>query len=323
MKLRALECKHLHDILGHPSDHVLKAMLASGKILNTHMVVKDVEMMREICGPCAGCIQGKLPAARSDVSSNYKATSIGELVHMDLIRFGSEDFIIAVDEYSNFCSSVQLPSKKRDDVLEAVVAINNVYKSSGNVIRAVRTDSEAVLVSIQNEINGLGITCSNTIPEQHAVVVERAIRTIKDKARSLLFNLSYSLPQSLWRYAIEEAVQSTNYLLNSKNEETPNEMFYGKKYDLNFAGQHSFGTVAWFRVPYSHGNNQKRSALGVVVGHVSNSKDMHLVWNPSTKKVVRRGKGHVTPPVDEVLKIMELQDQDHELITEVMASDAI
>jgi hypothetical protein len=70
----------------HCSDEALKTALNNGLIIGTGLTAKDVDVARDIFGPCFACMAGKVtkPSYKHD-SVAPPATCVGQTVHADLL----------------------------------------------------------------------------------------------------------------------------------------------------------------------------------------------------------------------------------------------
>jgi hypothetical protein len=159
-------------------------------------------------------------------------------------------------------------------------------------VKNIRTDSEAVFQSLETALMETEIIPSYTAPENHERKAERAIQTIKSKARAIIYGLDYKLPKKLYGYALEYAVNSNNMVSNVNNPATtPNEMMIGRKINAKQDCRAIFGEIGQFRIPYANDDSAgARSETGIVVGRVPNSHGVLKVFIPTRNQVVRRFK---------------------------------
>jgi hypothetical protein len=112
----------------------------------------------------------------------------------------------------------------------------------------VRSDKEPCLAAAN--LLDININKQSAPPGRHEHHAERAIWSLKGKLRCALLPLPYTIPPSLYPYAVQYATESANIVPNKKCEpSTPSEIVTGRKVDTN--NRQSFGTVATFKVPSS------------------------------------------------------------------------
>ena len=323
----------LHRDLHHPADAVLRRMLKTGKILNTVCVSSDVDKYREVMGPCEGCAKGKMTKRAAHPSLTPRSSSNGELVHVDLMFFVGYIFLIAVDDYSRKKFSVEVASKQKADILKAVQLLRNSFLESNFGMIEIRHDGEASLVNSVDDMNQLFIKTSLSTPGDHTSIAEVAIRVIKNKARATVEGLGFKLPAHLVPYLISDVIFGMNMTLAEDRDETPNEIYHGRKFDVATHGRAQFGDFGYFRCDpkADKGNLAERATLGMVVGRVSNGGGSVRVFQPSRGTVVIRYKFQPakldTATRNFILQTWKKVDEselepDEELVTEIQ-EDAI
>jgi hypothetical protein len=225
---------------------------------------------------------------------------------MDIMQFAKQLYLVSVDDYCGFVVTVLLPDKRQMTVEDAINKVINVYKSGGHKILTFRSDSEAVFISCEEFIGSMNATLTLAAPENHDRVVERAIRSIKDKTRALIYSLPYVLPSWTWRYAVEYAVLGMNSVPNvNTGVRSPNEFVQGKKLIYEQDVKASFGTIIESRLPYAGDDaTGPRSETGVVVGRHPRSKGMLKVYMIASKRVVKRYKHVQVPLTEEILNAL-------------------
>ena len=185
---------------------------------------------RHLLGPCDGCVKGKMTQEVAVTSKSRKADKIGELIHMDFMFFNGDTHLITSDDYSNYIISIYLKTRDKQSVVNAIKRVLNINTSYGITVKELRSDSESVFIESEDSINSFGALLSTVAPSHHEKSIERLIRTVKEKTRSIIYGLPYKLPLSLYRYAPEYAI-SHNAVPNIKTEhESPSNMLYGRKY---------------------------------------------------------------------------------------------
>jgi hypothetical protein len=322
---RARLVQHTHEALGHVNDATLIDMLKNGNVLNTPLVASDVAKSREINGPCEGCIKGKMTHNDATTSMNPSETSIGGLLHMDIMNFNSEMFLISIDECSKHVVTVRLVNKQRRTMELALQKIVNIYKGYNHVVKGIRTDGEAIFISCHDFLKSIFVNPSQTAPENHETYAERCIRSVKDKARSIIYGLSYALPSHLYRYALEHAVSCINMVTNKDHPtETPNQMIMGSKVDVRKDLRAAFGDIGLFRIPYSNTHSvSARAETGIVVGRVHGSHGILKVWVPSRNKIVNRFKFVKSKMTNELKEYLDAQFTMPEEVRETEISEPV
>ena len=294
IKRRIARAMELHARLGHPSDAVLNKMITQGSLINCDVTPKDIKLMRTHHPTCKGCYMGKVTHQAASTTNTPRNSYIGDLVHTDLYFWEGRTYLMALDDMSNHLSSVEISSKSNEDVRNAIDQLCTSYNFYGHKITSLRTDCEAVFLSLEDYLMTFGIGLQITAPENHEKNIERYMRVLGDKARANIHGLDYQLPVKLYPYAIEFSVMAMNRVPNLATEATtPYELFTGKKLTFNKDLRAHFGEVGMFRIPYANVNSTKsapRAELGIVVGSKQNSNGTLKVFLPVKNRVVLRSK---------------------------------
>jgi hypothetical protein len=153
---------------------------------------------------------------------------------------------------------------------------------------------------------------SISAPDHHEVGIERIVRTIKEKARAIIHNLSYKLPKMLYCHAWQYSIISHNKVSNFKTmTSTPNSLVKGVKLDAKLECRASFGDIGYFYKPKrSADKDGARAELGIVIGRVPNSNGTLKVFIPATKQIVSRYKFKSAPVTEEFRQYIENQFED-------------
>ena len=127
------------------------------------------------------------------------------------------------------------------------------------------SDGEGGINSIQHYINKVA-KYQPVGPHQHEPVVERTIRTIKERVRAVLNSLPYTLPSTLLHYLISYVVRSINMIpnINSSDNLSPREKLLGRKIDVKIDLRIEFGQYVQARVPNIISNSMSNRTEGCI-----------------------------------------------------------
>jgi hypothetical protein len=271
---KAKQAWKLHHALGHPGLDSLSNSLNAGVILGCSATTKDLRLAYKLFGPCSHCLAGKITKPSYKPSLTTPVTSVGEYVHMDLIPLskvslgGSKFGLIVVDEFSGFLILITLNSKSTKSLERAITEVISRFKRHNHRIRNLITDSESNFSACSTFIGLCGIVPKQVPPYQHAQRMERYVRTINDRSRTILDSLNYHLPAELDLELIHAVVEQLNMLGNSTHpNSSPNIIVKGEKIDLRQSLPPAFGTPAMFHHAGKVQNKKiTRSNAGIVLG---------------------------------------------------------
>lgn len=225
---------------------------------------------------CSDCPMGKGTHASHPSSTRQKATSVGEIVHTDLIGpispvslGGSKYILLFTDEFSNYRSSYMLKSKT-----ETAQAIENyictMESETGNKLKCLWSDcgSELINENIKTILNLERVTTKTSTPytPQQNGTAERSNRTLIEMTRTMV-NTS-KLKLEVWAEAVNCATYVLNRVTSSrKGDVSPFEHWFRRK--PNIAHLVEFGTqVQILVVPRKKGSKWlSKTTNAVIVGH--------------------------------------------------------
>ncbi len=261
--------RDLHQVMNHPSDQVLMETVKSGVLGNVQISWEDVIKLNKTFGTCIECKESKATRIGTKFSE-HEVVAPGEVVEMDIFFIGSSLFLLLIDLFSGFIMTYNIKSKSKSHVMEGIENIKAKFNSYKIDITILACDKESSFTYLEKEINLLGIQLVQFSPQDHASVCERAIRSIKQKIMSTIYdfqNTYFTFPLFLVKYLVAWCTTSNNILVNSKcKPKCPRQIF-----DPGFI-LHSdflnikFGDVYYFRRPNSKNGLSSKIELCLVVG---------------------------------------------------------
>ncbi|KAI3773048.1 hypothetical protein L6452_04246 [Arctium lappa] len=214
-----------HGRLGHVNFNSIQRLIK----LN-HIPKFDIDSNHK----CPTCVESKL--TRTSFKSIERKTEPLDLIHTDVCdlksiptRGGNKYFITFIDDSTKYCYVYLLKSK--DEAIDKFVLYKNEVENQLNKkIKVVRSDRGGEYVSPFAEFcsnNGIRHEFTAPYSPQQNGMAERKNRTLKEMVNAML--ISSGLSQNMWG----EAILSANYLLNKiprkKKDETPYELWMGRK----------------------------------------------------------------------------------------------
>ena len=259
---RAAEVMVLHYSLSHPNDQALGIALSTG---NSHLTKKDVEVYRQVYGPCQHCTLAKLHHEPAVTSTSQHAVKVGNL-HIDLLPFKNKTFggytfaIFSVDEFSHFVYLKGIKTKNATDVLNGLLNMISFYKARDHTISIITCDAESVFIGLESSLGNIGIELVIRNPGRHERLAERVIQSLKSKDRAVRYSLTKIIPDALRFELLCNVAQGMNSVPNKfTGNITPLEIVTGRKPNFNRV---PFGTMGISKMMDSPGG-----VAVMVVGH--------------------------------------------------------
>lgn len=285
------ELNDLHAQLGHPSDKTLSKILKSRPELTKQLKHHHINKYRKKLGPCQSCLKGK--TTNGPFRSNTNKQVLESDYEADIFYVEGNMFLLMVQVSTGYMLCGTLEDKTTRSILEMFTKLHARILSHGREIKCITTDSEATLQACADELGKNKIRLRLKGPGEHAKTVERHIRTIKDKTRTLLNSLPYNLPKELVKYAVLFGIYKLNRTVRSQSEaKSPYELFSGKQVQLTGNYLLEFGCIVEAKRPYLNNTMNQRTDTGILIGIIPDSDHTVMIYNLYNQKIYRRN--HVT-----------------------------
>ena len=284
---RALKVEELHRSLSYTSLESLENIVRRCPY-GFDILPSDVSVYRRYLHArrCISCALGKTTTAPAEESERPKATAVGERIIADIFfiksdAFKSNDiFLLTIDEFCGQMHIRHLASRSLEHVTDAFRSIMAEYIKTGCPVKTIRLDREATFDEIGSTFAGpLHIIVEPCIPNRHARVAERAIRTLCNLFRSTIAGLPYALAPHLYGRLMEYVATSRNLVTNTHNTVLSSyELFTGRSPDYKRLLGMSFGDLVTYATK-STNSDESRAIVGLIVGRSMETPGGAVIWD--------------------------------------------
>ena len=225
-KEKPIHAMILHGMLGHANEETCK------KTANKFGIQIEGKFVE-----CEDCMLAKAKQQNLKKKSDSISMKVGERIFLDITPFnyksfgGSKNWLLIVDDYSDFCWSYFL--KTKDELAEKVVNfIKDLMMRNKIKIECIRLDNAGENKSLNNLClkEGLGIKFEWTAPgtPQQNGKVERKFATLFGYARAMLNEAEVPLGtrKGLWAEAASTATHIHNICIRKNTSQTPYELVF-------------------------------------------------------------------------------------------------
>ncbi|KAJ9555886.1 hypothetical protein OSB04_010500 [Centaurea solstitialis] len=237
---------------------------------------------------CESCLSGKMTKQPFN-KDNERANELLGIIHTDVCgpfshvaRGGYRYFITFTDDFSRY-GYVYLIRHKSEAFERFKEFQNEVQNQLDRKIKFLRSDRGGEYLSLEfdNHLMECGIVSQLTPPytPQMNGVSERRNRTLLDMVRSMMCRSS--LPVSFWGHALETAAHILNRVPTKSVENTPYEIWMGKKPKLSFLK--IWGCEVYVKRPTSE-KLKPKSDKCFFVGYPKTTVGYYF-YNPTENKV--------------------------------------
>ena len=312
----AKRAKKLLAAIGYPSVKDFKAALKSGMIKNCPVNVEDLDICMDIFGNDIASLKGKTTRNAPDrVRTNIIAVPRFILhkngtvtLDIDLFYVNRLGFLTSLSQNITFGTVQHVLDRKATTILNGVMAIIEHYLLRGFTVKVINADNE--FEPLRKDLIKMGIATNITSANEHVPRIERRIRLIKERVRSIRHTLPYvTMPKSM----VVDMVKFVVHWLNAfpvkggiSENMSPGLIMTGKSVDFQLHCKQPFGSYVQTHEENSPRNSQQARTLGAITLGLNNSSQAgYYFMNLNTGKRIHRRSWTPVPMPDEVIKRIE------------------
>ena len=250
---------------GFPSDRDLMASFLSGGILNNPLSPQDINRERAIKGPDVHALKGKSVSHKPEpvkVELIPRLIQTAQSLLIDLFFMNKLPFLVSKTMPLRYVIAVRLLTKNVAEVGKALLRMIGMYRSRGFAISAVLTDREPAVLALEQTLGDGGIklqpASGDSVP-----VIERTIRVIKERSRSIRSTLPFRPNKQILIWLILFAANAINNFA-SRHSETklcPNTLLSG--FAPDYKKHFKFGFGDYVQAPNPLVTDETRNTLMV------------------------------------------------------------
>ena len=217
-----------------------------------------------------------------------------------------DGYMIAVMSPLDYTSVLHIKNRKT-----AVLMRGALWKILAKIdqqhyeVSYILTDNEGGVTALFPELQRARYGVNPAGAGYHVPIVERKIRTIKERVRAYLQSIPYTLIFYLLRYLVEFCMPMINLLPDDQREDpsSPHEAFTGLKVDYNRQLRKSFGDYTECKKPNRKPINglKPRSDPCIVLLPTLNQQRSYVFFDLGTRRTVIRKKWVEIPLSDDII----------------------
>ena len=315
---KAKLARKIQKIIGRPSTKTFLSIIDGNLLPNCPVTRADILAAERIFGPEVGSLKGKTvrktPAAvESDILAipesimlrYQKVTVSGDIMFVNKLPF-----FVTISRHIKFSTAEFLPNQKTLTLVGAIKRLSQTYAKRGFQITILLLDGQFNKDNLDGEIASFGITLNTVSAEEHVPEIERHIRTIKERARSVISMLPFE------RYPARMIIELVYYCvfwLNSfpavggiSDTLSPRTIILGTTVDYANHCKLEFGT--YVQTHEQHDNSMlPRTTGAIALRPTGNAQGGHYFYSLSTGKRLNRNQWTELPmPADVVQRVDRL-----------------
>jgi hypothetical protein len=310
---RAKGARDVMAMMAHPPEGKMKHMVSSNNVANIPFTSTDFSNGRALFGPDRGAIRGKTVRKRPHRVRPELITIPQELYERtrDVILTADVMFVDGLPFFVTLSRGIKLvtleflPSRTTDQLHKSLLAVARLYRRGGFLVKLMALmDMEFKKL----EDGSTEVAINTTVAREHVSDIERCIRIIKDRCRSVLSELPYKkfLPDIFIVHLLKFVVLWLNTFPSDNGVSTefsPREIVTSLRLEYAKHCKARFGAyIEASQDPDVSNTTDDRTAPCIVLGPTGNEQGSVFCFNLETKKVVTRRVIKPLPMPDQVVR---------------------
>ena len=295
--------------LAHMSEAEVVALVESNNLTGCDVTAADVRRAFIIYGGDVSAIKGK--TVRKQPHNNHRVVDNAErprptsqVMYSDVFFFRNKGFLASVVSPLELVLVTPIDNEKVQTLGAALESQFAILRTKGFVIRELHVDPHQSLVRLVNQLPGVTVIVVGA--GDHVGKVERKIRSIKDRIRSVVADLAFKLPGKLVKDVVMYAVNRINlqpYSGGGHHGLSPRVLFTGRKVDVKKELCMSFGTYVEAYDPKVRSNDPSamRTESAIALYPTGNDNGSWVMLTLNSGHYITRSQFVVLPMTDLVI----------------------
>ena len=210
--------RKIQKIIGRPSTHTFIKIVENNLFPTCPITCDEIIAAERIFGPDVGSLKGKT-VHRSSVPVRTSSTNIPARVidkyHKvtlagDIMFVNSMPFLVTISRHIKFSTNELLENQWLPTIIKAIDNVRKLYKKRGFHTKTIIMDGQ--FDGLRANLAEMGMTLNSSANDEHVPEVERHIRTLKERVRSVYNMLPFA---KMLAHMIIELVFYCGFWLNS------------------------------------------------------------------------------------------------------------
>ena len=303
--------RKIHKSIGHPSLRKFIEIVENNYLVNCPIAKQDILRAEDIFGPELGCLKGKtVRKASTPVKIVHTTTKLSPsqkkvVLAIDIMYINDIPFLITISRDLHFGSAQALGDETYKTIYGGLDKIIKIYKHYGFSVTHILGDGQFEFLD-PSKITP-GVTLNIVTRGEHVPEVERYIRTVKDRTRSVYNSLPFEkFPTRL----IVEIVYAQVFWLNAfpsdgglSRTQSPRILVTGMGVDYNMHCKLECGS--YVQTQEEHSNNMAPRTIGAIaLRPTGNVQGGFYFYNLATGCIISRRRWTSLPMPAEVINVV-------------------
>jgi len=317
---RAKQARELQIKIGRPSTKQFLKIIDRNLLKNCPVSRADVLAAEDIFGPDVGSLKGKTVRRKphrvrpvfsnlpTEVMARYKDVTLTA----DVMFVNEIPFLVTKSRNIHLGTVSALENRSSATLMKAIRPVLNIYRRGGFTVRTMLMDGE--FIPIRGELATLGVALNETGRDEHVGDIERYIRTVKERCRSVYCMLPFK--QIPGRMLIELVKYSVFWLNSFPHERgisdtlSPRAIVCGQSsVDCQRHCKYEFGQYVQAHEQHDNTIDNKRTVGAIALRPTGNDQGNYFFLSLLTGRVLNRTHATKLPMPGEVIERVHLLAQ--------------
>jgi Reverse transcriptase (RNA-dependent DNA polymerase) len=292
-------------------DSTLETLLRRGKLRGTNVTPLDLRRATDIWGTSLGGLKGRSTSMKGEV-----LTPLGEklktlqptdqCLHIDIMFVNGVPFLVSVMDPAEYVQVTRLKGKDEWTLWRALERHINFVARFGLKVASIRVDGESALATDFINAKTGGIIDSGGAGV-HVPLVERMLRTIKERIRATLNTLPFHITEKLEEFCVKGAVYAVNLVpkKSSRDYASPREKLFGVGIEVSKDLRHGFADYVQLHEEVTDNSMKGRTQGALALMPTGALDGSWYYWTLASNQVVRRRRATAMPMPTEVIEAVE------------------
>ena len=318
---QAKKARKLYNVIGNPSVKDFKTLIRSNMIKNCPITEDDIDVAEKVFGKDIATLKGKSVrtkpiSVKNDVVVIPKALKLQHekvVLCADIMFIQGIPFLTTISKKLCYRTIEPIVGRSTKSMIAAFDNVFRIYNRAGFTIAELQTDPE--FKHLENTMTDIDIKMNYCAAQEHVPEIERSIRVIKERFRSMYHRLPYQcLPKIMIKIGAMECVRWLNTFppRNGVSEfYSPRMIMAGKPLDFDKHCVTPFGSYVQALQENVPTNTTAPRTIGCIyLRFMDNRQAGYELLNLTTKKVITRQKFTEIPTPQNVIDCVEQMAKD-------------
>jgi hypothetical protein len=323
---RAVLARNIQKIIGRPSVRDYINIVERNLLPNCPITSSDIIAAEKIFGPDIGSLKGKtvrrntahVECATVPVPAELMSQHRDVVLGADIMFVNKLPFFVTISRNIKFTTAALLMDQKHETLVKTIRNVQRIYKKRGFRIHIMLMDGQ--FDGLGADLADLGITLNTVARGEHVPEVERHIRTIKERARSVYTMLPFDkIPGRM----VAELIYYSVFWLNTfpardgiSDTLSPRSIVDGTHIDFQKHCKLEFG--AYIQAHEEHDNTMVTRTVGALaLRPTGNAQGSYFLYSLDSGRVLNRSHWTALPMPNDVI------DRVHKLARRSAANVAL